>query len=127
MRNAMRITGIRTRMNWHVFERLSTQVGLAGILGITSVAGAADDAFIPDISPTVYVVGWMGLVTILIIRFVLRYGKNVPRTPNGEASRLKQSFEEYRVKTDKSIEELRKSLEEAKEDLRLIDVDCKDK
>jgi len=104
-------------MNWHYFERLSNQIGITGLASIATVLGfGVEEGTVEvaekvlNIPPEVYIVGWMGVVTLLIIRFVLKFGKHVPRTPNGELSRYKEAqdkkYDALHAKVDKACEDM---------------------
>lgn len=118
-------------MNWFIFERLSTQIGIVGVIGMLSVMGSggtqetqAVETLIGKIPPEAYIVGWMGVVTLLIIRFVIRFGKHVPRTPNGELSRYKEAqdkkFAEYKAQNSKKYDDLHTKVDRACEDMAAI-------
>lgn len=85
-------------MNWHIFERVSTHIGLTGAVAALGVISGAEKWL--DLAAKIptqwWVVLWMAGVTIFMMQWAIRVGQRTPRTPNGEMSRLKQELNEER-------------------------------
>ena len=97
-------------MNWHVFERVTTKMG---ILSLVSAGGVALNNVIEALSKIPeqwWVVLWMAGMSYLMLKWQRDRGKEVPRTPNGEISRMQQALREEKREREREVERLQEEL-----------------
>lgn len=100
-------------MNHYILQRLNVKIALAATFTAAGETVQPWLEFLRGVPERWWNVVWMGLVTLLIVRFMSRYQRNLRRTPNGEISRLKETFEERENK-------LREEIKDRKQELRQL-------
>jgi hypothetical protein len=111
-------------MLFRVMERVTAALALSGFAGVLAIVSDPVSALIEaDVHPAIYALAWTVIASLIVIRWMAKYGKHVTRTPEGRIDRVEDRVRDL----EKENEKLKKELIECKKDLKLIVVNGDDK
>ena len=104
----------------HMAQRAATRIGGVSFVGVVAIVADPLSFVKPDIHPAVYALGYTIIVALIVIRWVIKYGRtNVQRTPNGELSRMQERMGRIEARQERQEKRLG-AVEEWKDTLVVV-------